>query len=64
MGPPAEGEPVQVRWTDGLLYGAKFLSAHSDPMFMVRSSSFSQYLHLNPLNLQLCLSLMFVSLLD
>uniref|UniRef100_A0AAV2JTB0 [histone H3]-trimethyl-L-lysine(9) demethylase n=1 Tax=Knipowitschia caucasica TaxID=637954 RepID=A0AAV2JTB0_KNICA len=35
MGPPSEGEPVQVRWTDGLSYGAKFISAHSDPMFMV-----------------------------
>uniref|UniRef100_A0A8C6T479 [histone H3]-trimethyl-L-lysine(9) demethylase n=1 Tax=Neogobius melanostomus TaxID=47308 RepID=A0A8C6T479_9GOBI len=35
MGPPAEGDPVQVRWTDGLLYGAKFIAAHSDPMFLV-----------------------------
>lgn len=35
MGPPSEGDPVQVRWTDGLLYGAKFIAAHSDPMFLV-----------------------------
>ncbi|KAK7944543.1 hypothetical protein WMY93_000271 [Mugilogobius chulae] len=35
MGPPDEGDPVQVRWTDGLLYGAKFIAAHSDPMFLV-----------------------------
>ncbi|XP_055084374.1 lysine-specific demethylase 4A isoform X1 [Periophthalmus magnuspinnatus] len=35
MGPPPEGDPVQVRWTDGLLYGAKFIAAHSDPVFLV-----------------------------
>uniref|UniRef100_A0A3Q2EJV5 [histone H3]-trimethyl-L-lysine(9) demethylase n=1 Tax=Cyprinodon variegatus TaxID=28743 RepID=A0A3Q2EJV5_CYPVA len=29
LGPPSEGQPVQVRWTDGLLYGAKFVASHS-----------------------------------
>uniref|UniRef100_A0A3P8VW91 [histone H3]-trimethyl-L-lysine(9) demethylase n=1 Tax=Cynoglossus semilaevis TaxID=244447 RepID=A0A3P8VW91_CYNSE len=33
LGPPAEGDAVQVRWTDGLIYGAKFVAAHSIPMF-------------------------------
>lgn len=35
FGPPAEGDVVQVRWTDGLIYGAKFVAEHSDPMFVV-----------------------------
>ncbi|TNN77106.1 Lysine-specific demethylase 4A [Liparis tanakae] len=34
LGPPAEGDPVQVRWTDGLIYGAKFMAAHSIPMYL------------------------------
>uniref|UniRef100_A0A3B4UFF0 [histone H3]-trimethyl-L-lysine(9) demethylase n=1 Tax=Seriola dumerili TaxID=41447 RepID=A0A3B4UFF0_SERDU len=25
LGPPTEGDAVQVRWTDGLIYGAKFM---------------------------------------
>uniref|UniRef100_A0AAQ5YBL9 [histone H3]-trimethyl-L-lysine(9) demethylase n=1 Tax=Amphiprion ocellaris TaxID=80972 RepID=A0AAQ5YBL9_AMPOC len=28
LGPPPQGEVVQVRWTDGLVYGAKFVAAH------------------------------------
>lgn len=35
LGPPAEGDAVQVRWTDGLIYGAKFVASHSIPMYLV-----------------------------
>lgn len=35
LGPPAEGDAVQVRWTDGLIYGAKFIASHSIPMYLV-----------------------------
>uniref|UniRef100_A0A8C5BZ12 [histone H3]-trimethyl-L-lysine(9) demethylase n=1 Tax=Gadus morhua TaxID=8049 RepID=A0A8C5BZ12_GADMO len=28
LGPPPPGEVVQVRWTDGLVYGAKFVATH------------------------------------
>uniref|UniRef100_A0A3B3Z8Z9 [histone H3]-trimethyl-L-lysine(9) demethylase n=1 Tax=Periophthalmus magnuspinnatus TaxID=409849 RepID=A0A3B3Z8Z9_9GOBI len=41
MGPPPEGDPVQVRWTDGLLYGAKFIAAHSDPVVFEDGSQVS-----------------------
>ena len=36
QGPPAQGEVVQVRWTDGLVYGAKFVAAHVIQMYQVR----------------------------
>ncbi|XP_034146546.1 lysine-specific demethylase 4A isoform X2 [Esox lucius] len=35
LGPPAVGEEVQVRWTDNLLYGAKFVASHSIPMYQM-----------------------------
>lgn len=35
LGPPAKGDAVQVRWTDGLIYGAKFVASHSIPMYLV-----------------------------
>lgn len=38
LGPPSAGQPVQVRWTDGLLYGAKFVASHSVPMYMVTAA--------------------------
>uniref|UniRef100_A0A8D0C5U9 [histone H3]-trimethyl-L-lysine(9) demethylase n=1 Tax=Scleropages formosus TaxID=113540 RepID=A0A8D0C5U9_SCLFO len=38
LGPPLEGEVVQVRWTDGLIYGAKFVAAHFIPMYQVRAA--------------------------
>ncbi|XP_029929652.1 lysine-specific demethylase 4A-like isoform X2 [Myripristis murdjan] len=41
-GPPAEGDAVQVRWTDGLLYGAKFVASHSIPMYQVEFEDGSQ----------------------
>ncbi|XP_028284310.1 lysine-specific demethylase 4A isoform X2 [Parambassis ranga] len=41
-GPPSEGDAVQVRWTDGLLYGAKFVASHSIPMYMVEFENGSQ----------------------
>ncbi|XP_061588624.1 lysine-specific demethylase 4A isoform X2 [Cololabis saira] len=42
LGPPSEGEAVQVRWTDGLIYGAKFITSHSIPMYMVEFEDGSQ----------------------
>ncbi|KAM4551873.1 lysine-specific demethylase 4A isoform 2-T2 [Odontesthes bonariensis] len=41
-GPPSEGEAVQVRWTDGLIYGAKFITSHSIPMYLVEFEDGSQ----------------------
>ncbi|KAL0966676.1 hypothetical protein UPYG_G00298260 [Umbra pygmaea] len=35
LGPPAVGDVVQVRWTDNLLYGAKFVASHSIPMYQM-----------------------------
>ncbi|XP_078461680.1 lysine-specific demethylase 4C-like isoform X1 [Lampetra fluviatilis] len=42
LGPPAPGEAVTVRWTDGQLYGAKFVAAHSMQMFQVEFEDGSQ----------------------
>ncbi|XP_040026633.2 lysine-specific demethylase 4A isoform X1 [Gasterosteus aculeatus] len=42
LGPPTEGDAVQVRWTDGLIYGAKFLVSHSIPMYLVEFEDGSQ----------------------
>lgn len=36
LGPPAPNEVVQVRWTDGLVYGAKFVASHIIQMYQVR----------------------------
>ncbi|KAF4076292.1 hypothetical protein AMELA_G00212720 [Ameiurus melas] len=42
LGPPAEGDVVQVRWTDGLIYGAKFVAAHVIPMYQLEFEDESQ----------------------
>uniref|UniRef100_UPI0037E96029 lysine-specific demethylase 4A isoform X3 n=1 Tax=Semicossyphus pulcher TaxID=241346 RepID=UPI0037E96029 len=42
LGPPCEGDAVQVRWTDGLIYGAKFVASHSIPMYLVEFEDGSQ----------------------
>ncbi|MGH0164027.1 UNVERIFIED_CONTAM: hypothetical protein FKN15_046406 [Acipenser sinensis] len=42
LGPPAEFEVVQVRWTDGLVYGAKFVAAHVVQMYQVEFEDGSQ----------------------
>ncbi|XP_062843618.1 lysine-specific demethylase 4A isoform X2 [Trichomycterus rosablanca] len=42
LGPPAEGDVVQVRWTDGLIYGGKFVAAHAIPMYQVEFEDGSQ----------------------
>lgn len=42
LGPPAESEVVQVRWTDGLVYGAKFVAAHVVQMYQVEFEDGSQ----------------------
>lgn len=35
LGPPAEGEVVQVKWPDGKLYGAKYLGSNVAYMYQV-----------------------------
>ncbi|KAG9278848.1 lysine-specific demethylase 4A [Astyanax mexicanus] len=42
LGPPAEGDVVQVRWTDGLIYGGKFVASHVIPMYLVEFEDESQ----------------------
>uniref|UniRef100_A0A8C7RXC9 [histone H3]-trimethyl-L-lysine(9) demethylase n=1 Tax=Oncorhynchus mykiss TaxID=8022 RepID=A0A8C7RXC9_ONCMY len=42
LGPPSQGEVVQVRWTDGLVYGAKFVAAHVIQMYQVEFEDGSQ----------------------
>ncbi|XP_029285100.1 lysine-specific demethylase 4A isoform X3 [Cottoperca gobio] len=42
LGPPPGGEVVQVRWTDGLVYGAKFVAAHAIHMYLVEFEDGSQ----------------------
>ncbi|KAJ8418586.1 hypothetical protein AAFF_G00000850 [Aldrovandia affinis] len=42
LGPPPHGEVVQVRWTDGLVYGAKFVAAHVIQMYQVEFEDGSQ----------------------
>uniref|UniRef100_A0A8D3E3K3 [histone H3]-trimethyl-L-lysine(9) demethylase n=1 Tax=Scophthalmus maximus TaxID=52904 RepID=A0A8D3E3K3_SCOMX len=42
LGPPTGGDAVQVRWTDGLIYGAKFVASHSIPMYLVEFEDGSQ----------------------
>uniref|UniRef100_H3CGJ2 [histone H3]-trimethyl-L-lysine(9) demethylase n=1 Tax=Tetraodon nigroviridis TaxID=99883 RepID=H3CGJ2_TETNG len=42
LGPPPQGEVVQVRWTDGLVYGAKFVAARAVHMYLVEFEDGSQ----------------------
>ncbi|XP_075901294.1 lysine (K)-specific demethylase 4A, a isoform X2 [Nelusetta ayraudi] len=42
LGPPPQGEVVQVRWTDGVVYGAKFVAAHAIHMYLVEFEDGSQ----------------------
>lgn len=35
LGPPAEGEVVEVKWPDGKLYGAKYLGLNVAHMYQV-----------------------------
>ncbi|XP_041647149.1 lysine-specific demethylase 4A-like isoform X2 [Cheilinus undulatus] len=42
LGPPPQGEVVQVRWTDGLVYGAKFVATHAVHMYLVEFEDGSQ----------------------
>ncbi|EPQ08007.1 Lysine-specific demethylase 4A [Myotis brandtii] len=42
LGPPAEGDVVQVRWTDGQVYGAKFVASHPIQMYQVEFEDGSQ----------------------
>uniref|UniRef100_A0A4W4EK35 [histone H3]-trimethyl-L-lysine(9) demethylase n=1 Tax=Electrophorus electricus TaxID=8005 RepID=A0A4W4EK35_ELEEL len=42
LGPPPPGDVVQVRWTDGLIYGAKFVASHVIQMYQVEFEDGSQ----------------------
>ncbi|XP_014441746.1 lysine-specific demethylase 4C isoform X2 [Tupaia chinensis] len=42
LGPPAEGEVVQVKWPDGILYGAKYLGSNIAHMYQVEFEDGSQ----------------------
>ncbi|XP_071436806.1 lysine-specific demethylase 4C isoform X2 [Pithys albifrons albifrons] len=42
LGPPAEGEVVQVKWPDGKLYGAKYLGTNTAYMYQVEFEDGSQ----------------------
>ncbi|KAJ7335481.1 hypothetical protein JRQ81_013422 [Phrynocephalus forsythii] len=42
LGPPAEGEVVQVKWPDGKLYGAKYLGTNVAYMYNVEFEDGSQ----------------------
>ncbi|XP_026070288.1 lysine-specific demethylase 4A-like isoform X2 [Carassius auratus] len=42
LGPPPQGEVVQVRWTDGLVYGAKFVASRVIQMYQVEFEDGSQ----------------------
>lgn len=37
LGPPEVGEAVQVKWPDGLFYGAKYLGSNVSHMYQVRA---------------------------
>ncbi|XP_048352897.1 lysine-specific demethylase 4A [Sphaerodactylus townsendi] len=42
LGPPSQGDVVQVRWTDGNLYGATFVASHVIQMYQVEFEDGSQ----------------------
>ncbi|XP_078531995.1 lysine-specific demethylase 4C-like isoform X2 [Lissotriton helveticus] len=42
QGPPAKGEVVQVKWPDGVLYGAKYLGNNAVQMYQVEFEDGSQ----------------------
>ncbi|KAM9587699.1 lysine-specific demethylase 4C isoform 3-T4 [Morphnus guianensis] len=42
LGPPAEGEVVQVKWPDGKLYGAKYLGTNTAHIYQVEFEDGSQ----------------------
>ncbi|KAG9342522.1 hypothetical protein JZ751_016526 [Albula glossodonta] len=39
LGPPEVGEAVQVKWPDGLFYGAKYLGSNTSFMYQSTASS-------------------------
>ncbi|NXU85211.1 KDM4B demethylase, partial [Xiphorhynchus elegans] len=42
MGPPPEGELVQLQWTDGIIYKAKFIAAQISQLYQVEFEDGSQ----------------------
>uniref|UniRef100_A0A8C9TTX9 [histone H3]-trimethyl-L-lysine(9) demethylase n=1 Tax=Scleropages formosus TaxID=113540 RepID=A0A8C9TTX9_SCLFO len=44
LGPPEVGEAVQVKWPDGLFYGAKYLGCNTSYMYQVEFEDGSQVL--------------------
>lgn len=43
LGPPPEGEFVELRWTDGNIYRAKFISSVTSHIYQVRESPWPRY---------------------
>lgn len=39
LGPPEVGEAVQVKWPDGLFYGAKYLGSNVSYMYQVQANA-------------------------
>lgn len=39
LGPPEVGEAVQVKWPDGLFYGAKYLGSNVSHMYQVHANA-------------------------
>lgn len=48
MGPPPEGEMVQLQWTDGIVYKAKFIAAQISQIYQVSMEEYpcTPYRHL------------------
>lgn len=42
MGPPPEGELVQLQWTDGIIYKAKFIAAQISQIYQVSVEEYPQ----------------------
>lgn len=47
LGPPEVGEVVQVKWPDGLYYGAKYLGSNVSYMYQVHSHKLYRLLYMN-----------------
>lgn len=43
LGPPEVGEAVQVKWPDGLFYGAKYLGSNISYMYQVLTHKYVEY---------------------
>ncbi|NXT59616.1 KDM4B demethylase, partial [Pluvianellus socialis] len=42
LGPPPEGEMVQLQWTDGIIYKAKFIAAQISQIYQVSMEEYAR----------------------